>query len=259
MSLAENIYRLRTEKNMSQLELAEALEVSRQSVSKWETGTAVPELDKLIRLSDLFGITLDELVGRSSPDPDSPQDVTPEHTLSSWIARLTPRMFMGSMFFFCAFLFHLYSRMENNVFIELMAVLPLVLCGIICLRCQKHSALWCAWILAFPYLLFPFRQFLRVDFAVTMILLFRIPLLIYSVLSFRKEKLELTNYRRRFLLIGWSACFLWFVVWLARLSTPPVLFEGFTLGYLVDVLMFPLFTALLTTSIQVRKHKEDVV
>ena len=47
---------------MSQLELAEALDVSRQSISKWETGAAVPELDKLVKLSDVFGITLDELV-----------------------------------------------------------------------------------------------------------------------------------------------------------------------------------------------------
>ena len=62
MNLHETIYQLRTARNMSQLELAEALDVSRQSISKWETGTAVPELDKLVRLSDVFGITLDELV-----------------------------------------------------------------------------------------------------------------------------------------------------------------------------------------------------
>ena len=47
MSLAENIYKFRTEQNMSQLDLADTLEVSRQSVSKWETGAAVQELDKL--------------------------------------------------------------------------------------------------------------------------------------------------------------------------------------------------------------------
>ena len=62
MNLHETIYRLRAARGMSQLELAEALEVSRQSISKWETGAAVPELDKLVRLSDVFGITLDELV-----------------------------------------------------------------------------------------------------------------------------------------------------------------------------------------------------
>ena len=70
MGLAENIHRHRTVKNMSQLDLAEALDVSRQSVSKWETGTAVPELDKLIKMSDLFGISLDELVGRVTPEPN---------------------------------------------------------------------------------------------------------------------------------------------------------------------------------------------
>ena len=71
MSLSENIYRLRTEKNMSQLDLADALEVSRQSVSKWETGTAVPELDKLIKLAELFEISLDELVGRGEQKAES--------------------------------------------------------------------------------------------------------------------------------------------------------------------------------------------
>lgn len=72
MTLSENIYRFRTEKNMSQLDLADALEVSRQSVSKWETGAAVPELEKLIKMSDLFDISLDELVGRSVPADQSP-------------------------------------------------------------------------------------------------------------------------------------------------------------------------------------------
>lgn len=68
MELHETIYQLRTAREMSQQELAEALDVSRQSISKWETGAAVPELDKLVRLSDVFGITLDELVrGTAQP------------------------------------------------------------------------------------------------------------------------------------------------------------------------------------------------
>ena len=64
MSLGNNIYRLRTQRNMSQGDLAERLDVSRQSISKWETDGAVPELDKLIKLSNIFGVTLDELVHR---------------------------------------------------------------------------------------------------------------------------------------------------------------------------------------------------
>ena len=62
MNLAENIYRHRSANNLSQAELADALEVSHQSVSKWETGASIPELDKLIKMSKLFGVSIDELV-----------------------------------------------------------------------------------------------------------------------------------------------------------------------------------------------------
>ena len=58
MSLGERICKLRTEKNLSQGDLADALEVSRQSISKWETNGSVPDLDKLVKLSELFDISL---------------------------------------------------------------------------------------------------------------------------------------------------------------------------------------------------------
>lgn len=69
MSLGENIARLRSQKGWSQEELAGALAVSRQSVSKWETDASVPDLDKLMKLSEVFGVSLDVLV-RGGPDPD---------------------------------------------------------------------------------------------------------------------------------------------------------------------------------------------
>ena len=62
MNLGDKIYQLRTKANLSQGDLADALDVSRQSISKWETSTSVPELDKLIKLGELFHISLDELV-----------------------------------------------------------------------------------------------------------------------------------------------------------------------------------------------------
>lgn len=68
MNLGENIYRLRTERSMSQGDLANALDVSRQSVSKWENNSAVPELEKLIRMCDVFDVSMDELIGRSASD-----------------------------------------------------------------------------------------------------------------------------------------------------------------------------------------------
>ena len=62
MSLGETIYRLRAEKNLSQGDLAEMLDVSRQSISKWENNSAIPDLEKIVKLSDIFGVSLDILV-----------------------------------------------------------------------------------------------------------------------------------------------------------------------------------------------------
>lgn len=61
MELSERLTELRKEKNLSQAELADALNVSRQSVSLWENGSTVPALDKLQFLAEFYGVTLDEL------------------------------------------------------------------------------------------------------------------------------------------------------------------------------------------------------
>ncbi len=62
MSISEKIYNLRKNKNMSQEELANVLKVSRQTISKWETGESTPDFDKIVPLCDFFGITTDELL-----------------------------------------------------------------------------------------------------------------------------------------------------------------------------------------------------
>ena len=62
MRVSENLQILRKNKGISQEELAEILEVSRQAIGKWENGQSLPELDKLLQLSDFYGISLDGLV-----------------------------------------------------------------------------------------------------------------------------------------------------------------------------------------------------
>ena len=62
MKLHDKIYELRKKEGLSQEALAEKLGVSRQSVSKWETGEATPEVSKLLSLSKLFGVTTDYLL-----------------------------------------------------------------------------------------------------------------------------------------------------------------------------------------------------
>ena len=70
MNLPDKIMTLRRRRGWSQEELAERLDVSRQSVSKWEMGQSVPELDKIVQMSDLFGVSADQLVrGEMELDP----------------------------------------------------------------------------------------------------------------------------------------------------------------------------------------------
>ena len=62
MSFAENLKRIRKEKHLSQEELAEWLDISRQAVSKWEQGMGYPEAETLLLLSRKLNLSLDELM-----------------------------------------------------------------------------------------------------------------------------------------------------------------------------------------------------
>lgn len=75
MNLSENLHYLRKRDKITQEELADRLGVSRQAVSKWETGEAYPETDKLITLCDMFGVSLDELVrGTVTKTEEAPEE-----------------------------------------------------------------------------------------------------------------------------------------------------------------------------------------
>ena len=62
MTIGERLLNLRKEKNLSQEELANVLDVSRQTISKWETDQTTPDFDKIVPLCEYFGITSDELL-----------------------------------------------------------------------------------------------------------------------------------------------------------------------------------------------------
>lgn len=62
MTFGERLYELRNKKNISQEELAEVLDVSRQSISKWENDKAYPEMTRLLFMSDYFDVSLDYLM-----------------------------------------------------------------------------------------------------------------------------------------------------------------------------------------------------
>ena len=62
MNLAQKIMELRKQRGWSQEDLSEQMDVSRQSVSKWESGASVPDLEKILKLSQLFDVSTDYLL-----------------------------------------------------------------------------------------------------------------------------------------------------------------------------------------------------
>ena len=69
MKLEEKLVSLRKAKGLSQLKLAEMMNVSRQAISRWEVGAAVPSIENLRFLSRLYGVSIDYLVNEESTDP----------------------------------------------------------------------------------------------------------------------------------------------------------------------------------------------
>ena len=72
MEFGNKLYEMRKKKGLSQEELAHKLNVTRQTISKWELSESIPDMEKLIMISDLFDISLDELVlGKKSESSEA--------------------------------------------------------------------------------------------------------------------------------------------------------------------------------------------
>lgn len=97
-NLADRIQQLRREHGLSQEQLAEKLNVSRQAVSKWESAQAQPELDKIIALSELFCVTTDYLLkgSRGTPPEAGPAPARrPDAAFASRVLYLAALFFLG--------------------------------------------------------------------------------------------------------------------------------------------------------------------
>lgn len=144
MTIGEKILELRTAKHLSQGDLANLLDVSRQSISKWETDTAVPDLDKLIRMADLFEVTLDELTGRTPPQTPSVQRIE----VVTREARFSVQSIVGLILLGASLLLGIILLLLSQSFTSLLIPLPLQACGILCLCVQEKVWYWCLWVVA---------------------------------------------------------------------------------------------------------------
>lgn len=152
MTLGERICKLRTGKEMSQGDLAEALDVSRQSISKWETNGSVPELDKLVKLSEIFGISLDELVTgketeqqekQEEPEVVIPPQVEPRivYVEKPVMPAISAAQILGIILLLGSLLcFVVFDDLSDALFL----CLPVAVWGALCLV-TKHPLLWCSW------------------------------------------------------------------------------------------------------------------
>lgn len=146
MTLGEKIALLRGQNKMSQGDLAEKLEVSRQSVSKWETGASVPELDKLIMMSKLFNITLDELVQTDVIPENTANNTEPQTTYIVREKQQNLRQTVG----FILLGVGLFACVLGLALSPLVLALGLCLTayGVICLAVKKHIGIVCCWVSA---------------------------------------------------------------------------------------------------------------
>lgn len=151
MSIGTKIFELRTAMNLSQGDLADMLDVSRQSVSKWETDAAVPDLDKLMKLCDVFSVTLDELTCREAKEESkTPSIVTvveKEHPMKH---QKIIGYILLAVSLLAGIIIWLFIEREEDLYIPLPTIVSALTCSLICLFVKRNAGYWCAWAVAAP-------------------------------------------------------------------------------------------------------------
>lgn len=158
VTLGERIYQERTARRLSQTDLAEALEVSRQSVSKWETNASVPDLDKLVRMCELFEVSMDSLV--RGVEPREMEDSPPEAAAPQMENHPNVRIILGLMLVFFGLLVFTVRAFFLRIGLDdaLVWSAPLLVTGGMSLKFPKHPVLAAFWGLwgVYTLILFPF-------------------------------------------------------------------------------------------------------
>lgn len=274
MTLGETIIRLRKEQGLSQEEVAAALEVSRQSVSKWENDSSVPELEKLVKLSELFGVTLDELVKGERPAPAGAEASGPAPAPPARQG-FPPRKIAGTVLLCMAFLVVLLCTLLGGLLEGLVLCLPFLVCGVLCFVLRRHAGLGCAWAVwgmgnlylrlatgihwsqvRYTLIWEPSWNYTRLAMAWAE-LIWMLLMVAVTVWKLGRQPLEPIRQRKRFLAAGW-------VGWLAlsvalrlggRLLAPNWNFSSFgtlwSIGQVLsESLQLGLLTALLTFTLR---------
>lgn len=290
MTLGANIARLRTQKNWSQGDLADALDISRQSVSKWETDTSIPELDKLLKLAELFGVTLDELVcgentakAGSAPAAQAasasfpPQQAAPQRKERCTVAG-TVLLCTGAIISILCLL------LVGDLLAGLLLASPFFICGIICFAVKRHAGLFCSWAVYLCldlYLRFATglswttifmtpiwtaqMNYMRLFIAWVQFLVMLV-MIICTVCSYRTLKLPAAKKEVSWLVAGWLAAFVLLPLlmrygimplWTKDLHNYSQFSPYYFIGILYDYVRLALVTVLLVRTLAVWRRKRE--
>ena len=175
---------------MSQGDLADALDVSRQSVSKWENNSAVPELEKLMKMSEVFGVTLDQLVGKEAPTP--PPAPAPEVIIRE---ATPPHRTIGIILLCFGLLVTLLLSILGGFVVGVLLGLPFTIVGCICIASTEGILFKCVW--AFSSIYVPLLYYFMLNFIgfgpstrIGILVVWFVILALISLILHRKGKLS---------------------------------------------------------------------
>ncbi len=224
MTLGEKIYELRTQHNLSQGDLANELNVSRQSISKWENGNSTPDLEKIVKLAEIFNISLDELI--KNQEKETTVLNTPEKNPTNKTNDREKKIGKGLLIagIISIFLFLLLGLGITGFFVAI----PLFACSIIYYKAKSNHFFYCLWALiplADLYIRFAMgiswsviKQTLMWEYSMNygrlaigwgqfIIILF---LIIFSIVKLSKKNIEINKkFKRNFFAAVIGFVFLW--------------------------------------------------
>ncbi len=189
-NIAENMTALRKAKGLTQAELAEKLNYSDKSVSKWERGDGTPDIIVLSKIAALFEVTLDEMVSDKTP-VKKPQKRLPHLTNRIII----PLLSVGLVFLVVSvvfFLLNIFTSLERTWLLFIVAV-PVAFIPLIVFTCvwwgltsRLLSISGLTWSLAvFAFITFPHEN---MDFAFITAAIFQVLLFLWYIMRFRSKK-----------------------------------------------------------------------
>ena len=219
-TLGQSIKAHREQCHMTQEYVAHSLSVSRQAVSKWENNSAVPDLEKIVKISEIFEISLDELVKGTKTEKQDNVQIIKEVIIQE--PQREGRKTAGIILFCMAFLVFLLLLILTRSIGGLLYAVPFIVCGIICFAFKEHTGLWCAWAV-----LLMFDAFMRIAMGISIgmirhtliwsadmnyarlaiawiFLAVNLLLVVITILIFRKKELKITHFTNKHLFFGWT-------------------------------------------------------